>query len=155
MLLTRPNLLPFLQVVDLHWITGTFSLGAAVTGTTITKADPPVCTATAHGFVNGDIVVFSALTNMPQIAEIFFTVGSVTANTFELTYMDTNTANFTAESAFTVRKVIGFPSWNQSSQAPVAITTGGTTAVTFAAAGSNFAGRRCDETQLSYVLWIE
>lgn len=83
----------------------TAGLGPVVTGTTITKADPPVCTAAGHGYSNGDLVQLSNLTNMPQLSQVVWTIGNVTTNTFELTYMDTNTANFTAETAFEVRKV--------------------------------------------------
>lgn len=87
------------------------SLGAAVTGTTITKADPPVCTANGHGYSDGDIVVMNTMTEMDQLATVYWTIGSTTTNTFELTYMDTNTSNFTAESAFTVRRVPKFSNW--------------------------------------------
>ena len=107
----------------------TFSL---VTGTTITKADPPVCTATAHGFSNNDLVVFENLTNMSQIALVAFSIGSVSTNTFELTYFNTNTANFTAESAFSVRKVDPF-TWRGSWNNVTAVTTGSTTQVQLAA----------------------
>ena len=80
---------------------------AIVTGTTITKASPAVCTAASHGFENGDLVEFSNLTNMPQISagSAIFSIGNVTTNTFELTYFNTNTANFTAEAAFGVHRL--------------------------------------------------
>ena len=74
----------------------TLKISAPVTGTTITKASPPVCTATAHGFSNGDLVVLSNLTNMPQLGgSVLFSIGNVSANNFQLTYFNTNTANFT------------------------------------------------------------
>lgn len=106
--------------------------GPEVTGTTITKASPPVCTATAHGFVDGDTVVFSKLTNMPQIATIFFDIDNVTANTFELKYFDTNTANFTTETGFTVRRVpleFGSVNWTNAFATLIDITVGATTQV--------------------------
>lgn len=109
------------------------TLPGPVTGTTITKAGPPVCTAAGHGFSNGDLVVFSSLTEMPQIALVAFTIGSVTTNTFELSYFDTNTANFTAESAFTVRKIDPFM-WNTAWNNITAVTTGTTTQIQLAAA---------------------
>lgn len=113
--------------------TDTASIGAAVTGTTITKADPPVCTAAGHGYSNGDVVVLSNLTNMPQLGGVFFTIGSVTTNTFELTYMNTNTANFTAETAFTVRKVASAGGYTPQSVFITAVTTGATTQIELSA----------------------
>lgn len=109
--------------------TDTASIGPVVTGTTITKADPPVCTATAHGYSNGDVVVLSNLTNMPQLGSVFFTIGSVAANTFELTHMDTNTANFTAEAAFEVRKIASAGGFVPQAVIITGLTTGATTAV--------------------------
>ena len=102
-------------------------LGPAVTGTTITKANPAVCTANSHGFSDGDVVILSNLTNMPQLANIYFTIGGVTANTFTLAYMNTNTANFTAETSFTVRKVIIPNPWNPAGSIPTAMTVSGQT----------------------------
>jgi len=105
-------------------------VGAAVTGTTITKADPPVCTANGHGYANGDVVVLSNLTEMPQLGGVYFQIGSVTTNTFELTYMDTNTANFTAESAYEVRKVpSSFFVWRPEGVYITDITGGATTSI--------------------------
>lgn len=107
-------------------------LGPVVTGTTITKADPPVCTANGHGYSNGDVVVLSNLTEMPQIATRFFTIGNVATNTFELTHFDTNTANFTQESAFQVRKVpvsFGTVDWTNSFATVLSITLGATTQI--------------------------
>lgn len=109
--------------------TDTASIGAAVTGTTITKANPPVCTANGHGYSNGDVVVLSNLTEMPQLGGVFFTIGSVTTNTFELTYMDTNTANFTAETAFEVRKFPVGGDFVPQSAVITALTAGATTTV--------------------------
>lgn len=102
--------------------------GPLVTGTTITKAAPPVCTATAHGLANGDLVILSNLTNMPQLGVTGITIGNVTTNTFELSFFDTNTANFTAETSFEVRSFPDFdfkPSLNWISF----ITPGSTTQI--------------------------
>ncbi len=111
-------------------ITGAAS--APVSGTTITKASPPVCTAAGHGFSNGDKVELSKLTNMPQIsgAIIVFSIGNVTTNTFELTYFNTNTPNFTAETAFTVRTIPAF-TWQGSWSIISSVITGNTTQVQF------------------------
>ncbi len=105
------------------------AIGAAVTGTTITKANPAVCTANGHGYSNGDNVLLSSLTNMPQIGGFLFQIGSVATNTFELTYIDTNTGNFTQEAAFEVRRLPAF-SWNNSWIGITAITGGSTTLIT-------------------------
>ncbi len=118
---------------------GQGSLGAPVTGTSITKAAVAVCTAANHGYSNGDVVILSNLTEMPQLAQLFFTIGSVTTNTFELSYMNTNTAKFTAETAFTVRKITGSPAWRQSVSAITAITAGATTQVTTSEDGQLYA----------------
>ena len=118
---------------------GGFSQGAPVVGTTITKANPAVCTALAHGYSNGDAVILSNLTEMPQLGQIVFTIGSVTPNTFELTYLNTNTPNFTAETAFTVRKIVGTPTWRQSVGAVVDITPGATTQVALSQDGGLYA----------------
>lgn len=75
-----------------------------ISGTTITKANPPVCTAANHGLSNGDFVLFQQLTNMPQIALVAFTIANVTTNTFELIFFNTNTANFVAETSFVAIK---------------------------------------------------
>ncbi len=110
-------------------------LGPPLTGTTITKATPPVCTVANHGYSNGDDVVLSNLVNMPQIATIFFRIGNVTTNTFELTFFDTNTANFTAETGFTARRVplsFGSVTWSNSFATVIDITLGSTTLVTTA-----------------------
>lgn len=78
---------------------------AAVTGTTITKAGPPVCTATSHGYVTGDIVRIYSSDEMDQINGLEFSVTRTGANTFTLTNMNTNTANFTASTEFMARKI--------------------------------------------------
>ena len=114
-------------------LTGGFTLlpigeGPLVAGTTNTKASPPVCTAANHGLSNGELVDLSSLTNMPQLGVILFTVGNVTTNTFELSFFDTNTANFVVETSFNVRSFPEFdfkPALNWISS----ITKGTTTQV--------------------------
>jgi hypothetical protein len=128
-------------------------LGSAVTGTTITKADPPVCTAAGHGYSNGDLVILSSLTNMPQLSQIYWEIGSVTTNTFELTYMDTNTANFTAESAFTVRKVPKFSNWVPPQVAIVGLTTGSTTSVVLSATVASYTVGQTVRLQIDESVW--
>lgn len=57
---------------------------AAVNITGVTKANPAVVTATAHGFSNGDVVVIASVGGMTELNNRIFTVANVTANTFEL-----------------------------------------------------------------------
>jgi hypothetical protein len=56
----------------------------AVSITGITKAEPAVVTAAAHGFSNGDDVEISGVVGMTQVNGRRFRVAGVTANTFEL-----------------------------------------------------------------------
>lgn len=79
--------------------------GPAITGTTITKANPAVCTATAHGLQTGDTVTFTNNAVMKQIGGLSFTVTVTGANTFTIP-LNTNTANFTAETGFIIKKVV-------------------------------------------------
>jgi hypothetical protein len=50
----------------------------------ITKANPAVVTATAHGFSNGDSVIISGVVGMTQVNNLTFTVANKATNTFEL-----------------------------------------------------------------------
>lgn len=83
---------------------GTPSLGAAVTGTAITAANPAVVTANSHGYSVGDFVVCYGTTGMLQIAGMEFTVTAVGgANAFTLGYL--NSSGFAAPAtACTFRK---------------------------------------------------
>lgn len=75
------------------------ALGAAKTISAITKANPAVCTSTAHGFANGDIVIL-AVQGMWQLDTRTVRVANVTSNTFELEGVDsTNFDTFSSGSA--------------------------------------------------------
>lgn len=52
--------------------------------TGITRSNPVVVTAPAHGFSNGDEVFIDGVTGMTELNEKYFTVGEVTTNTFTL-----------------------------------------------------------------------
>lgn len=65
------------------------ALAAADTITGITKANPGVVTATAHGLNNGDYVYLSVL-GMYQLNERVARVANKTADTFELEGIDTS-----------------------------------------------------------------
>lgn len=56
--------------------------GGTITG--ITKANPAVVTVTAHGFNNGDKIYITGVGGMTQVNNLEFTVAGVTANTFQL-----------------------------------------------------------------------
>lgn len=74
--------------------------GVAITGAT--QANPCVITAVAHGYSNGDEVVIASVGGMTQLNGRNFKVAGVTANTFQLRYMDnTTTVNSTAFGAYT------------------------------------------------------
>lgn len=76
------------------------TLDAAKTITGITKANPGVVTATAHGYSNGDVVVLGDdLQGMIELAGQIVRVANVATNTYELEGVDTtNFSTFTSGS---------------------------------------------------------
>lgn len=64
------------------------ALGANLTISGITKANPGVVTSTAHGLSNGDFVVLT-VAGMYQLNDRVVRVANVAANTFELEGVDT------------------------------------------------------------------
>lgn len=118
-------------------LTGGFTLipstSVTLTGTSITKSDPAVCTVANHGFSNGDVVFLQELTNMPQISFPEFTIGNVTTNTFELSFFNTNTPNFVAETSFIVTKIPGSAAFNFRGSIISSVTKGTTTGIQLAA----------------------
>ena len=91
--------------ISLYDGTKSVQLGSSVTGTTITKANPAVCTATGHGLQTGDTILMTNNAVMTQLGGLAFTVTVTNANTFTIP-INTNTANFTQETGFKFRKVI-------------------------------------------------
>lgn len=70
----------------------------------ITQADPGVVTATSHGLSNGDHVYITGVVGMTEVnsSTVPYIVANVTANTFELTDLDSNnvdTSGYTAYSS--------------------------------------------------------
>lgn len=63
-------------------------VGKVITG--ITKANPAVVTSTAHGFSNGNIVAIASVGGMTQVNGLNFIVAGVTANTFQLSGIDSS-----------------------------------------------------------------
>jgi len=68
--------------------------------TAITKANPGVVTATAHGFSNGDTVVISGVVGMTQVNGKRFKVASVATDTFALQDIDGNNVNTTSYTTY-------------------------------------------------------
>lgn len=64
---------------------------ASKTITAATKASPVVVTAASHGYVAGDMVFLDRVLGMVEINDRWFTVGTVTTNTFELSGIDGTT----------------------------------------------------------------
>jgi hypothetical protein len=56
--------------------------------TGITQANPAVVTSNAHGYQNGDVVAIASVVGMTQVNNLSFTVAGVTANTFQLSGID-------------------------------------------------------------------
>lgn len=73
-----------------------------ITAPGISKANPGVVTATAHGFLDGDEVFIQNVVGMTEVNGVAFIVANKTANDFELTDVDGNnvdTSGFTAYSS--------------------------------------------------------
>lgn len=63
-------------------------LGSPKTITAITKADPAVVTAAAHGFVLGDVAKLNDIDSMTQVDGGVYAVDNPATNTFELAGVD-------------------------------------------------------------------
>lgn len=61
---------------------------ATKTITGITAANPPVVTATAHGYANGAVVYIDSVAGMVEVNQRAFVVANQTTNTFELKGVD-------------------------------------------------------------------
>jgi hypothetical protein len=105
---------------------------AQQTGTTITKAAPAVCTVTGHGYSTGDVVRIYNSDNMDQLNGLEFSITRTAANTFELTNLDTNTANFTASTSFNVRRIPFQPKYAPRNRVITDISQAANAIVTFA-----------------------
>lgn len=94
------------------------TLGTEINITSISKANPAVVTtATAHGYVNGDIVVLS-VAGMDELDGVAARIANVAASTFELEGVDSTA--FSKFSSGTVSKVTAWDSiaWAQSINLP-------------------------------------
>jgi len=92
--------------------TNSLTFGATVTGGALSKANPAQLTSTAHGLQTGDQIIitgpFTAATAMNQLGGIIFTVTNTGANTVTIP-INTTSANFTATTVTTWRKVLTPP----------------------------------------------
>lgn len=68
--------------------------------TNITKANPAVVTASAHGFQNGDEVIISGVAGMTEVNGRRFKVAGRTTNTFNLTDLDGGNVNSTGYTTY-------------------------------------------------------
>ncbi|MEQ1930674.1 MAG: ubiquitin-activating E1 FCCH domain-containing protein [Parvularculaceae bacterium] len=83
-----------------HSITAaSWSVGAAVGISGITRANPAVVTANSHGFNNGDIVWINGVSGMTQVNNRAYTVANRAANTFQLS--GTNSSSWSSYSSTT------------------------------------------------------
>ena len=98
------------------------TFGSNITVTAVTNANPAVCTATAHGLSNGDIIEVTS--GWGRANKRVFRVANVTANTFELEGFDTSSTSFfpAGTGIGTVREVTA---WTQLSKVMNPSTNGG------------------------------
>ena len=71
----------------------------------ITKANPAVVTAAAHGFSNGDYVLLQSVGGMSEVNNRHFVVANATTNTFELSGVNSS-AYTTYTSGGTVAEIV-------------------------------------------------
>jgi hypothetical protein len=75
------------DLYPMHWLMELVDgiktkVSATITG--VTKANPGVVTATAHGFVNGDVVQHGVITGMAELNYVIAVVTNKAANTYDL-----------------------------------------------------------------------
>jgi len=98
------------------------TFGSAITVTVVTNANPAVCTATAHGLSNGDIIEVTS--GWGRLNKRVFKVAGVTTDTFQLSGMDTSSTSFfpAGTGIGSVREVTA---WTQLSKVMNPATQGG------------------------------
>ena len=67
---------------------GVQCVAASKTITAITQASPAVCTAAAHGFATGDVILIVSAAGMTALNDRLYTITALTANTFSLNGVD-------------------------------------------------------------------
>jgi len=98
------------------------TFGSNITVTAVTNANPAVCTATAHGLSNGDVIEVTS--GWGRLNKRVFRVANVATNTFELEGMDTSSTSFfpAGTGTGTVREVTA---WTQLTKVMNPATQGG------------------------------
>jgi hypothetical protein len=91
-----------------------FAVAVSITG--ITKANPGVVTANAHGYANGDVIVLSADSGMVELDGQAVRVANVTTNTFELEGLDTTDYSTHSGSTTTAKRVTTWQTLSQATQ---------------------------------------
>jgi hypothetical protein len=81
---------PMMQGVPQKFVVASDTVGPLATITGITRANPAVVTAAAHGYSNGQTVLITSVVGMTEVNNTMFTIGNVAANTFELTGIDSS-----------------------------------------------------------------
>ena len=97
------------------------AIAAAKTITAITKANPAVCSSTAHGYSNGDTIML-LVEGMFQVDARVFRVAGVTTDTFQLEGENST----------------GFDDFISGTAQKVTLATNITTATTISASGGEF-----------------
>lgn len=77
-------------------------------GTDVTNANPAAVTVTSHGYSNGDRILIYGTTSMLQISGYEFTIGNVSTNAFDLSYLDASGFADAATAGF-VRRIPNDP----------------------------------------------
>lgn len=95
------------------------ALGADLTISAITKANPGVVTSTAHGLSNGDYVVVTTTSGMSQVSNKVVRVANKTNDTFELEGI--NTTSYDTFVAGTCNKI----TWGTSITTATTMSSGG------------------------------
>jgi hypothetical protein len=117
---------------------------AALTGTTITNANPAVATVT-NTYSEGDTVVIYNAVGMQQISGMTFTISSVSGSAFTL--LGLNAAGFaTAATSFLVRRVNQFTPVEPSFLFVTAVTQAVQAQVTVSQANSVYLGQKFEFT---------
>ena len=98
------------------------TFGSNITVTAVTNANPAVCTATAHGLSNGDVIEVTS--GWGRANKRVFRVANQATNTFELEGFDTSSTSFfpAGTGIGTVREVTA---WTQLTKVMNPATQGG------------------------------
>lgn len=90
---------------DIRW----FPYNKRFTVSGITKANPAVVTATGHTFQNGDEVILYNVGGMTQVNQNIYTVANVTANTFELSGVNSSAYTTYTSGGTATKRAAGSP----------------------------------------------